>query len=56
MKDHIRGEFVARMNEARHQLKSAGPIHRKDLQRQIANMEKELRVYDKFHREARDGR
>lgn len=55
MKDRVRGEFIAKLNEARRQHKTAGCIRRKDLGRQICRMEKELRMYDKFHEAARDG-
>lgn len=32
----------------------AGPIHRRDLQKHLRRMQKELRDYDRFQREARE--
>lgn len=46
----MRDEHVEMINAAKEQLKTAGPIHRKDLQRYIRRMEKELRIYDSYHR------
>jgi hypothetical protein len=46
----MRDEHIARINAAKEQLKTAGPIHRKDLQRYIRRMEKDLRIYDSYHR------
>lgn len=52
MCDKTRNNFVAKLNVAREELKTAGPIHRKDLLRHIRRMERELRDYDRFHKEA----
>lgn len=52
MQDRIRAEYVKSINEAKLKLQTAGKIHRKDLSRQIGRMEKELRMYDKFHKVA----
>lgn len=46
----MRDEHIARINAAKEQLKTAGPIHRKDLKKYIRRLEKELRDYDRFHR------
>ena len=32
----------------------AGPIHRRDLQKHLRKMQKELQDYDRFQREARE--
>lgn len=32
----------------------AGPIHRRDLQKHLRRMQKELRDYDRFQREVRE--
>lgn len=32
----------------------SGPIHRRDLQKYLRRMQKELRDYDRFQREARE--
>lgn len=45
-----RDEHVSRLRQAKAELKTAGPIHRKDLQRYIKRLEKELRIYDHYHR------
>ena len=47
--DHQRDSFVAKLEKARGELETAGVIHKRDLQRQIKRMERELRVYDRFH-------
>lgn len=53
MGDAMRSEFLSRINGAYQELKAAGPIHRRDLIKRIKRMERELRDYDRFHREAR---
>lgn len=45
-----RDDFVAKLKAARQELKTAGPIHRKDLTRHIRRMERELYDYDRFHK------
>ena len=45
-----REEHVARIRAAKDELKTAGAIHKKDLQRYIRRLEKELRIYDNYHR------
>lgn len=50
MADAVRAAYVAKINAARQQLKTAGSIHRKDLTRHIKRMERELYDYDRFHR------
>ncbi|MBO5570021.1 MAG: hypothetical protein J6A79_13965 [Clostridia bacterium] len=40
---------------ARADLKTAGPIHRRDLKKHIHRMERELRDYDRFQSAARRG-
>ena len=45
-----RDEHIAKIRAAKAELKTAGPIHRKDLIRYIRRMEKELRIYDSYHR------
>ena len=36
----------------RQEMESAGPVHKRDLQRMINTMEKELRTYIRYQREA----
>ena len=50
MSDIVRAEYVEQLNYFRQQLKTAGPIHRKDLTRHIRRMERELYDYDRFHK------
>lgn len=45
-----RDEHIEKINAAKEELKTAGPIHRKDLQKYIRRLEKDLRVYDTLHR------
>ena len=41
-----RTKHALKISEAKAALKTAGPIHRRDLLRQIRRMQKELRIYD----------
>ena len=50
MVDAVRTDFLIKLNAARQELKTAGPIHRKDLTRHIRRMERELYDYDRFHK------
>lgn len=52
MADRIRDEYVEKINVARQGLETAGIFHRKDLIKHIHRMERELRDYDRFHRES----
>jgi hypothetical protein len=45
-----RDEYVAKLNAAREELKTAGIFHRRDLAKHIRRMERELRDYDRFHK------
>lgn len=45
-----REEYVAKLNAARQNLKTAGILHRRDLTKHIRRMERELRDYDRFHK------
>ena len=45
-----RKEHVEKLRKAKEELKTAGQIHRKDLQKYIRRLEKELRIYDSYHR------
>ena len=49
-----RERHVALFRAAEDELKTAGPIHRKDLQRYIVRMKRELRQYDKYQESARN--
>ena len=45
-----REQLVEKIRTAKEELKIAGIIHRRDLQKYIRRMEKELRIYDSYHR------
>lgn len=44
-----RDSYVAKLNEARRELETAGAVRKRDLRRQIKRMERELYDYDRFH-------
>ena len=48
-----REQHKARIRAAKAELLTAGPIHAKDLRRQIHRMEKELRTYIRYQKQAR---
>ena len=43
-----RAELIQKLTSAKQELKSAGPIHRRNLQKHIHRLEKELRTYDYY--------
>jgi hypothetical protein len=45
-----KNEIVAKIKAEREELKTAGIIHRRDLQKHIHRMQKELLAYDRYHR------
>lgn len=50
--DPIRTAYVADIACAKDEARKAGCIHKRDLMKHIRRMEKELRDYDRFHKEA----
>lgn len=52
MADPIRAAYAANIARTKEEARKAGPIHKRDLMKHIRRMEKELRDYDRFHREA----
>lgn len=52
MKD-ARERHLQQIREAKQQLKTARPYHRRDLLKHIHRMEKELRIYDRYRQQAR---
>ena len=48
---NARERHVHRMNEIKAEMKTAGVIHRKDLQREYRRMLGELREYDRLQRD-----
>lgn len=53
MAETVRDQQKARIYAAKQELKTAGPIHRRDLLKHIHRMEKELLIYDRYQREYR---
>ena len=50
-----RSELAEKIRNAKNELMFSGPIHRRDLQKYIRRMEKELRDYDRFQQQAKRG-
>ena len=53
MDDPVRVAYQTKIAWKKEEARKAGPIHRRDLLKHIRRMERELRDYDRFHREAR---
>lgn len=49
-----RDELLEKIKLTETAIMLAGPIHRRDLQKHLRRMQKELRDYDRFHLEARE--
>ena len=45
-----RERHIAKMEEVKQEIRNAGVIHRKDLQRHLRRLERELRDYDKYRK------
>lgn len=56
MAETMRDQHMAAIRAAKEQLKTAGPCHRRDLQKHIRRMQKELKIYDILHRKAMESR
>lgn len=50
-----RSELAEKIRIAKDALMFSGPMHRRDLQKHIRRMEKELRDYDRFQEQAKRG-
>lgn len=50
-----RKEWKEKIKAAKEELKTAGPKHRRDLQKHIHRMQKELMIYDYYRRAAERG-
>ena len=50
-----RNEIAAKIRAAQEEVKTAGPVHRRDLNKHIKRMQRELRDYDRFHAAAARG-
>ena len=51
-----RDEYVREMEAVRERLETAGPCHKRDLMRQLHQMEKDIKTYDLYHCKARTAR
>jgi len=49
-------EMREKLNRLREEVKTAGTIHRRDLNRQIGRLEKELRTYSYYQRKAAEAK
>lgn len=47
-----RDELIQKIEAAKREMEHSGPIHRRDLYKHIRRLEKELRIYDNYHRHA----
>lgn len=47
-----RNDLIEKIQQAQHEIKTAGKIHRRDLGRHIKRMKRELMIYDRFHKES----
>lgn len=45
-----RAEAVEKIRRARAEMQTSGPIHRRDLQRQINRLRKDIQIYDRYHK------
>lgn len=48
-----RNEVIIKIKEKQNEAKIAGPTHRRDLNKYIKRLQRELRDYDRFQAEAR---
>lgn len=46
-----RMELKEKIRKAQEELKTAGPIHSRDLRKHIRWMQNQLRIFDRYHRE-----
>ena len=50
-----RDQLVEKIMQTKREMKTAGPIHRKDLRKHIRRMTAQLAQYDRFYAEAKRG-
>lgn len=55
MQNENREQLVEKIMQTKQEMKTAGPIHRKDLRKHIKRMTAQLAQYDRFQAEARQG-
>lgn len=51
--DKQRDAHVARIKAVQEEMNTAGAIHKRDLRRQLARLQRELLAYDRYHNEVR---
>lgn len=56
MAETMRDQHKAAIRAAKDELKTAGPLHRRDLLKYIHRMQKELLIYDKYQQAAKAAR
>ena len=56
MAETVRDQHKAAIRAAKDELKTAGPLHRRDLLKYIHRMQKELLIYDKYQQTAKAAR
>jgi hypothetical protein len=50
-----REELITEINRTREEMRTAGPIHRRDLVKHLARIKAELRRYDRYGTGAKQG-
>lgn len=50
-----RSDLIRKIEAAEKEIRTSGPVHRKDLFKHIRRMRRELRDYDRFHAAAARG-
>ena len=50
-----REQHKAEIENVKKEIKTAGPCHKRDLIRQLHRMQKELKIYDRYHQLAQQG-
>ena len=49
-----RDEMIEKIDITKKEIMFAGPVHRRDLEKHLRKLKRELRDYDRFQREARE--
>lgn len=49
-------ELKEKIRKAEEELRSAGPIHSRDLQKHLRRMKNQLRIYDRYHATKEEGK
>lgn len=51
-----RVELQKKIRKAEEELKTAGPVHRRDLQKHLRRMKNQMRIYDRYHMTKQEGK